>query len=79
MPIISGHAGNLQSIFYWVQDMQVAAIHLSGAGGAFAGSFLQGLHCCHSDSVMCAQVLGMHLGQDTLNQGIHINVFPALK
>ena len=30
MPIISGHAGNLQSFSYQVQDVQVTAICLSG-------------------------------------------------
>ena len=32
MPIICGHAGNLWTITVWVQDMQIAAVHLSGAG-----------------------------------------------
>ena len=73
MPIISGHAGNLWSISYQVQNMQVAAICLSGAGGAFKGSFLQGLHCHFSDLVVHGQSFGHTPGPRHHHQGICIN------
>ena len=76
---LSSHAGDLQAISYQVQDMQVAAIHLSRAGGACEGSFLQGSYCHCSDLMVCAWSLGMHPGQDSLDKAsASMLVFPAL-
>ena len=57
-PIISCHAGDLQTIPYWVQDVQSAAVCLNGAHGAFKGGLLHSSHCCCSDSVVCAPYFG---------------------
>ena len=74
MPIISGHAGDLWNVSYWVQDMQVAALHLNGAGRAFGGGFLQSSYCCCSDLVVYAQSFWHTPRQRHPGQGVHINV-----
>ena len=80
VPIISGHAGNPWTVPYWVQDVQVTPLWLSGAYWAFKGGLLHCLHNYCSDLVLCVcEVLGTHLGQDTLGKAsLSMLVFPAL-
>ena len=73
-PIVSSHASNLWAISYWVQDGKVTAICLNGAGGAFKGGLLQGLHSHCGDSVVCAQSLWHAAGPRHPQQGILIDV-----
>ena len=54
MPIVSSHTSNLWTISYQIQDIQVTAVCLNGAGEALEASLLHGSHCCGSDSVVCA-------------------------
>ena len=72
MPIISGHAGDLLAVAYWIQDVQVTAVCLNRTFGALKGSLLCDLWCVPN-------ALGMHLGQDTLDKSsTSMLVFPAL-
>ena len=74
MPIISGHVGNLQTIPYWVQDVQVTAVYLNRAHRAFKGSLLHGSHHHYSDLVVCVQSIKHTSGPGHPWQGICIIV-----
>ena len=74
VPIISDHTGDLWSVSYQVQDMQVTAICFSGSGWAFEASLLQGLYWHCSDSVVCAQSIGHTSRSRHPQQGICIHV-----
>ena len=51
-PVIYGHASDLQTIPYWVQDTQIGAICFNGAWGALMGGLLHGLnHHCNDPEV----------------------------
>ena len=49
VPVIYGHASDLLTIPYWVQDVQIAAICFNGAHRVLEGGLLHGLHCHCND------------------------------
>ena len=79
MPIISGHADNLQTILYQVQDAQVAALCLKGLAGPLRVASCMA-HTTAAVTQWCvSKVSGTHPGQDTLNKASTLMlVFPAL-
>ena len=74
LPIVGGYAGNLQTIPYGVQDMQVVGVCLKRTHGVLEGDLLHGLQHCCNDSVVCAQSIGHTLGPGHPQQGILSNV-----
>ena len=79
MLIISSHAGDLQTISYQVQDMQVTAVCLNGLTEP-----LTVVSCMAHTATAVTQwyvpkISGMHLGQDTLDKvSLSMLLFPAL-
>ena len=49
VPFIYGHASDLCTVPYCVQDAQIATIHFNGACGALKDGFLHSSYCCCSD------------------------------
>ena len=49
MPVIYGHASNLRTILYQIQDVQIAAISFNWDHEAVEGCLLYGSYSCHSD------------------------------
>ena len=79
MTIISSHAGNLRAVSYWVQDMQVAAICLTGAGGTLVAASCRACTAAAVTQWCVPEVLGMQPGQDMLDKAsASMLVFPAL-
>ena len=80
MPIISGHAGNLQTIPYWVKDEQVIVLCLNRTHRAFRVASCTA-HTTTAVTQLCVpKVSGTLLGQDTtLNKAsTSMLIFPAL-
>ena len=77
--IVHGHAGNLWTLPYGVQDVQVVAVCFNGLAG-----YLRVASCmaCIATAVTqwCVPIVsGLHPGQDTLNKAsASVLVFPAL-
>ena len=80
MSVFYGHAGDLLTVLYGVQDVQIAAVCLYGAYGAFEGSLLHvGSTAAAMTWMWVPELSGMHPSQDTLNKvSASILVLPTL-
>ena len=78
LPVIYGHASDLQTVLDRVQDAQITAICFDGTHEAYEGSLLHGSHGHCSDLEVSGQGIGHPPGPGHPQQGIGIDIgFPC--
>ena len=72
--VLSGHAGDLLAVFYWVQHMQVTTVCFGGTHKGFEGGFLDCSDHCSCDVLVHSYGVSHASWTGHPGQSIHIDI-----